>query len=232
MSPALRASDVERNDRVRPPRVMVPASAVNAPVKIFTSVLLPAPLAPISAWISPPRTRRSAARRATTGPKCLTSPLASSKAAESASGVSLGTADILKVGRGQQALAPSRCRLAGTLAGDQVLLAVGRVRLDVERDAVVRVQGRIVGRRQLGDAVGGRVVPNLRREVNHVGVGLGLLQRGKTHREARATDRRRGGHGGPRQALFPRTGQGLPQRGVLRPPRGQRGVVWRVETVR
>src|SRR3989454_5311230 len=209
MSPALRASDVERNDRVRPPRVMVPASAVNAPVRIFTSVLLPAPFAPISAWISPPRTRRSAERRATTGPKCLTSPLASSKAAESASGVSLGTADILKVGRGQQALAPSRCRLAGTLAGDQVLLAVGRVRLDVERHAVVRVQGRVVGRRQLGDAVGGRVVPNLRREGNHVVVGLGLLQRGKTHREARATDRRRGGHGGGGPAPFLQRGQVL-----------------------
>src|SRR5712691_3855808 len=209
MSPALRASDVERNDRVRPPRVMVPASAVNAPVRIFTSVLLPAPLAPISAWISPPRTRRSAERSATTGPKCLTSPLASSKAAESASGVSLGTADILKVGRGHQALAPSRCRLAGTLAGDQVLLAVGRVRLDVERDAVVRVQGRVVGRRQLGDAVGGRVVPNLRREVNHMVVGLGLLQRGKTHRKSRATDRRRVGHGGAGQALVLQRGQVL-----------------------
>src|SRR6267143_1560073 len=97
MSPALRASEVERNDRGRPPRVMVPASAVNAPVRILTSVLLPAPLAPISAWISPPLTRRSAERRATTGPKCLASPLASSSARESATEVSLGSAAIEEV---------------------------------------------------------------------------------------------------------------------------------------
>src|SRR2546422_2960155 len=100
MGPAPRAADVERNDRFRPPRVMVPPSAVNAPVRILTSVLLPAPLAPMRAWISPPRTRRSAERSATTGPKFLASPLASSRAAESATGVSLGAADILKVGRG------------------------------------------------------------------------------------------------------------------------------------
>src|SRR2546428_14160671 len=100
MLPAPGRWDAQQTDRSRPPGVMVPASAVNAPVRIFTSVLLPAPLAPISAWISPPRTRRSAERRATTGPKCLTSPLASSRAAESASGVALGTADILEGERG------------------------------------------------------------------------------------------------------------------------------------
>src|SRR5207245_771805 len=92
MSPALRASEVERNDRGRPPRVMVPPSAVSAPVRILTRVLLPAPLAPINAWISPPRTRRSAPRRATTGPKLLISPLASSRALESATEASSGTA--------------------------------------------------------------------------------------------------------------------------------------------
>src|SRR5207237_7892837 len=133
----------------------------------------------------------SAERSATTGPKCLASPLASSRAAVSATGVSLGTADILKVGRGHCALAPTECRLAGTLAGDQVLLAVGRVRLHVERDAVVGVQRRVVGRRQLGCAVSRGVVPHLRRQVDQMVVGMRLLQRGKTYRQARATDRRR-----------------------------------------
>src|SRR2546430_14951544 len=94
-----------------------------------------------------------------TGPKCLASPLASSRAAESATGVSLGAADILKVGRGHQALAPTRCRLAGTLAGDQVLLRVSRVRLDVKSDAVVRVERRVVRRRKLGRAIGGGRAP-------------------------------------------------------------------------
>src|SRR5438552_6447735 len=202
MSPALRASDVDRNDRGRPPREIAPPSAVSAPVRIFTSVLLPAPFAPIRAWISPPRTRRSAERNATTGPKFLASPLASSTGRESATGVSLRTAAICgSVGRGHFAHAPSRCRLARTLAGDQVLLGVGRVRLDVKGDAVVRVEAIVEGLRKLGRAVGRRVVPHLRREVNHVFVRVGLLQRGQTHSKAGAADWGRVGHRGPGKAL-------------------------------
>ena len=45
-----------------------PDSGAMTPVRIFTSVLLPAPLAPSSAWISPGSTTRSAERSATTGP--------------------------------------------------------------------------------------------------------------------------------------------------------------------
>src|SRR6516165_445954 len=44
----------------------VPPSDGKTPVRILTSVLLPAPLAPISAWTSPGRTLSAAARRATT----------------------------------------------------------------------------------------------------------------------------------------------------------------------
>src|SRR5262249_26017704 len=38
---------------IRPPTAMVPASAVSAPVMIRTSVDLPAPFSPTSAWTSP-----------------------------------------------------------------------------------------------------------------------------------------------------------------------------------
>ena len=50
---------------------IVPASARSTPVRILTSVDLPAPLAPSRAWTSPGRTARSTARRATTGPNAL-----------------------------------------------------------------------------------------------------------------------------------------------------------------
>ena len=47
---------------------IVPESWRMTPVRIFTSVLLPAPLAPSSAWTSPGSTTRSADLSATTGP--------------------------------------------------------------------------------------------------------------------------------------------------------------------
>ena len=50
---------------------IVPESAANTPERILTSVLLPAPLAPSRAWISPGRTVRSTERSATTEPKLL-----------------------------------------------------------------------------------------------------------------------------------------------------------------
>ena len=47
---------------------IVPVSGRTAPVRILTSVLLPAPLAPMSAWTSPGRTASEAERRAATAP--------------------------------------------------------------------------------------------------------------------------------------------------------------------
>ena len=54
--------------RSRPRTAIVPASGRTAPVRILTSVLLPAPLAPMSAWTSPGRTAREADLSATTAP--------------------------------------------------------------------------------------------------------------------------------------------------------------------
>ncbi len=54
------------------------ASGRTAPVRILTRVLLPAPLAPMSAWTSPGRTASEASFRATTAPYVLAMPVASS----------------------------------------------------------------------------------------------------------------------------------------------------------
>ena len=65
------AARVGRRARCRAPAPrtrMRPASARTAPVRILTSVDLPAPLAPISAWTSPGRTDSDALRRAATAP--------------------------------------------------------------------------------------------------------------------------------------------------------------------
>src|SRR5215469_4873781 len=156
--------------------MMLPPSAASAPVRILTRVLLPAPLAPISAWISPARTLRSADRRATTGPKCLATPRASRSGCGSSAGVSLRMPAIKIKGVGARPT-PYRYRgLAGTLAGDQVLLAVGGVGLHVIRDAVVRVQAGVVRRSQLAHAICCRVVPDLRGQVDDVVVGVRLGQ--------------------------------------------------------
>src|SRR5271163_2656795 len=69
--PAARASAGERNDRAASLIAIVPRAGGKTPVRIFTSVLLPAPLAPISAWTSPGRTLRLAERSATTEPNLL-----------------------------------------------------------------------------------------------------------------------------------------------------------------
>ena len=56
-------------DAIACPRTaIVPPSGRTAPVRILTSVLLPAPLAPISAWTSPGRTASEADCSATTAP--------------------------------------------------------------------------------------------------------------------------------------------------------------------
>src|SRR5271163_519812 len=69
--PAARASAGERNDRAASLIAIVPRSGGKTPVRIFTSVLFPAPFAPIRAWTSPGRTLRLAERSATTEPNLL-----------------------------------------------------------------------------------------------------------------------------------------------------------------
>src|SRR5215210_7246072 len=58
---------------------MRPVLGRTPPVRILTKVLLPAPLAPISAWTSPGRTESDADFNATTEPYVFETPLASSK---------------------------------------------------------------------------------------------------------------------------------------------------------
>ncbi len=77
--PAAIASAGRRGDTSTPLTRIVPVSAANTPERILTSVLLPAPLAPSKAWISPGRTRRSTDRSATTEPKLLATAAASSR---------------------------------------------------------------------------------------------------------------------------------------------------------
>ena len=66
--PILRAPSGEPIRMSLPLSWIVPESWRMTPVRIFTSVLLPAPLAPSSAWTSPGSTTRSADLSATTGP--------------------------------------------------------------------------------------------------------------------------------------------------------------------
>ena len=66
--PTLRAPSGDAMRTGSPLTAIVPLSWRMTPVRIFTSVLLPAPLAPSSAWISPGSTTSSADLSATTGP--------------------------------------------------------------------------------------------------------------------------------------------------------------------
>ena len=67
-SPPRRASAGEWMARSWPRTTIRPASGWTAPVRILTSVLLPAPLAPTRAWTSPGRTASEADLSATTAP--------------------------------------------------------------------------------------------------------------------------------------------------------------------
>ena len=66
--PLRRASAGECEVRSRPRTTMRPLSGCTAPVRILTSVLLPAPLAPSRACTSPGRTAIDADSSATTAP--------------------------------------------------------------------------------------------------------------------------------------------------------------------
>src|ERR1700722_14383677 len=79
--PALRASAGEGKLFASPSRTIAPASGGKTPVRILTSVDLPAPLAPINACTSPARTFSAASRSAMTDPKLLAIPLMSRREA-------------------------------------------------------------------------------------------------------------------------------------------------------
>ena len=79
--PAGRASLGRRSVTGSPWMLIAPASARRTPVRILTSVDLPAPLAPSRAWTSPGRTGRSTARSATTVPNALATAVVSSSGA-------------------------------------------------------------------------------------------------------------------------------------------------------
>src|SRR5215475_11212887 len=124
--PARRASAGEPKARRSPPSAIVPPSAGNTPVRIFTSVLLPAPLAPIRAWTSPWRTASAAARSATTELKFL----ATSRTSRSGAAVLMPAApDRSPSGSG-----------GGAFAGENLLHGVGGVGLHVDVDAIERVE--------------------------------------------------------------------------------------------
>src|SRR3954452_864684 len=75
--PSSRAASGEANVTGAPSKRISPASGIRTPDSVLTSVLLPAPLSPISATTSPAWTVKSAPRRACTRPKLLTRPCAS-----------------------------------------------------------------------------------------------------------------------------------------------------------
>src|SRR5258708_31855533 len=75
--PPRRASAGEWTVRSLPRTTMRPASGRTAQVRILTRVLLPAPLAPMSACTSPGRTDSEADFSATTAPYVFETPVAS-----------------------------------------------------------------------------------------------------------------------------------------------------------
>src|SRR4249920_3414117 len=77
MRPPRRASPGECTVRSWPRTAIVPPSGLTAPVRILTRVLLPAPLAPMSGWISPGRTASDADLSATTAPYIFETSVAS-----------------------------------------------------------------------------------------------------------------------------------------------------------
>src|SRR4051794_21313466 len=90
MTPAAWASRAEpKNERSPPSTASEPASGRSTPERILTNVLLPAPLSPTSAVISPGRTSIAPFTRACTAPKALLTPRAARVPAPSAGGTLL-----------------------------------------------------------------------------------------------------------------------------------------------
>src|SRR5579871_1206643 len=129
---------------------------------ILTSVLLPAPFAPMSACTSPGRTSRLAERRALTAPKVFATPLRCRS-----DGASL-IADSPKERSRQRR---RRLRMtSGALARENLIHRVVRPGLHLDRDAVERIELRIIRFFQLGHIVS--VVPDRRDDLDEVRVLL------------------------------------------------------------
>src|SRR5580692_8346028 len=123
--PARRASAGERNVCATPSRTNVPSSAGNTPVRILTSVLLPAPFAPMSAWISPRETVSAADLRATTEPNLLARSRTSSRGVESfiVSGVASASVSTSMIRRSQNYPWERRRRKGKTAGASRLLFA-------------------------------------------------------------------------------------------------------------
>src|SRR6476469_3498444 len=192
-TPPCRASAGERATYGSPRTRIVPSSGWTAPVRILTSVLLPAPLAPIRACTSPARTDSDADRRAATAPYRFATPVASSSRSDIRS---------LRLDRGLDPRVPAEpapskgsvagCLLAQALAGDEVVHGVRGPVLDREPEGPQLREVRVLRGLQRSLARVRRVVPQLRGDV---GRGLGHLTVEELQREgdAGAGDGRRVG---------------------------------------
>src|SRR5262245_15906140 len=179
--PSFAASTGEPTRTRRPPTRISPSSGLTTPVRSFTSVLLPAPFAPSSAWTSPGSTARLADASATTGPYVLRIPRASRRVV---SALIAGE----KYGGGAFAPPPRAAASLRPLAGHKLAGVVRRPGPDEQLRAVRR---RPLGRVVLVDrlrVVG--LVPHLRSELDPLRDGAAAQQLDRDGR-ADAPDRRR-----------------------------------------
>jgi len=167
---------------------MVPLSARVTPVRHLTNVLLPAPLAPSSAWTSPAETVRSAERSATTGPYCFATPRASRSGA---TGSLIATRETQ---RGRHAAPSATCEQGLRPLARLVLLEAVR---GPPRD--LELCARIRGGARLGELVDLRLVrrprPDVRLQLEPLGNRV-LVPPPQVSGHAPAACRRGGGGGG------------------------------------
>src|SRR3954467_662351 len=152
-----------------------------APVRTLTSVLLPAPFAPIRAWTSPGRTASDADRSARTAPYCFATPVASSSSSVmTSSDPWLAWAAVWHgdAGRGRHPRDVTtngwwRSALAGAFAGDELVLGIRGPILDRQAEGPRLRKLRIGCSRERSLALGSVVPPDLGRDMD--GGALGLL---------------------------------------------------------
>src|ERR1700679_1568938 len=191
--PARGASAGDGKATVRPARAISPASAGNTPVMILTSVLLPAPFAPMSACASPARTSKSAERSALTAPNVFATPRMCRSG---------GASFMISYPKQCRRLAPPALQSAiqprsRAFARDQLL---GRV-MGIGRhggDAEIGVELRIVRGFERTDAL--TIVPDGRRDFDQVRLFL-FRQDVEGEAQARGPDGRRVADRGASQSL-------------------------------
>src|SRR5580704_18716203 len=196
--PERRASAGERKAMTPPATAISPASAWNSPVITLTSVLLPAPFAPIKAWISPALSSSAAERSAITDPKRLAMPVTRKRSLPSALTCRLrGSIPTGDGDRRPKSIPPRRsCRARSlgsrTFAGEDLIHVVLRVGLHIDRHAVEGIELRIIGGLELGKPRVA-VVPDDRRDLDEMRMLL-FLEHVERKPEARAADGRRIAH--------------------------------------